>query len=123
LLESLPDGIRSALLVRSLENKEDFDLYDVLADLGYGLRPLTRIERAEAFNYKHASWLNGMPARSAAALRALAGQFARAGTEGLENQLVFETPEVKKSGGLDALRNLGRPADVLREAKERIFAA
>lgn len=123
LLDRLPDGARSALLVRSLENKDDYDLYDVLADLGYGLRPLTRRERAEAFNYKHAAWLGGMPARSAEALRALAGQFARAGTEGLENQLVFETPEVKKSGGLDALRSLGRPADVLRETKVRIFAA
>jgi type I restriction enzyme R subunit len=123
LLDRLPDGARSALLVRSLENRDDYDLYDVLAEMGYGLRPLTRRERAEAFNYKHAAWLGGMPSRSADALRALAGQFARAGTEGLENQLVFETPEVKKSGGLDALRSLGRPAEVLRETKVRIFAA
>jgi type I restriction enzyme R subunit len=122
LLEQLPDGARSALLVRSMENKDAYDLYDILGDLGYGLRPLTRKERVEAFSYKHATWLSGMPTRSADALRALAGQFARAGTEGLENQLVFETPEVKKCGGLDALRNLGRPADVLRETKVRIFA-
>jgi type I restriction enzyme R subunit len=123
LLDRLPDGARSALLVRSLEKRDAYDLYDVLADLGYGLRPLTRRQRADAFNYKHAAWLGGMPSRSADALRALAGQFARAGTEGLENQLVFETPEVKKSGGLEALRSLGRPADVLRETKARIFAA
>jgi type I restriction enzyme R subunit len=123
LLEQLPDGVRSALLVRSMEHKDAYDLYDVLGDLGYGLRPLTRKERADAFNYKHATWLGEMPIRSADALRALAGQFARAGTEGLENQLVFETPEVKKYGGLDALRYLGRPADVLRETKVRIFAA
>ncbi len=122
LLDGLPDGERSALLVRSIEKKDSYDLYDILADLGYGLRPLTRQERADAFKYKHAAWLSGMPASSAKALWALAGQFARAGTEGLENQLVFETPEVKKSGGLDALRRLGRPADVLRETKVRIFA-
>jgi type I restriction enzyme R subunit len=122
LLEQLPDGARSALLVRSMEHKDAYDLYDILGDLGYGLRPLTRKERADAFSYKHAIWLGGMPTRSADALRALAGQFVRAGTEGLENQLVFETPEVKKCGGLDALRSLGRPADVLRETKVRIFA-
>jgi type I restriction enzyme R subunit len=123
LLERLPDGVRSVLIVRSMESKDDYDLYDILGDLGYGLKPLTRKERAEAFTYKHATWLGGMPTRSADALRALAGQFERAGTEGLENQLVFETPEVKKSGGLDALRILGRPAEVLRETKVRIFAA
>jgi type I restriction enzyme R subunit len=122
LLDKLPDGARSVLLVRSMENKDAYDLYDVLGDLGYGLRPLTRKERADAFGYKHAAWLGRMPARSADALRALAGQFARAGTEGLENQLVFETPEVKRCGGLAALRNLGRPADVLRETKVRLFA-
>lgn len=122
LLDRLPDGERSVLLVRSLEKRETYDLYDILADLGYGMRPLTRQERTEAFNYKNATWLKGMPSRSAATIRAIAGQFALAGTEGLENQLVFETPEVKKSGGLDALRSLGLPAELLRETKARIFA-
>jgi len=30
---------------------------------------------------------------------------------------------VKKAGGLDALRVMGRPADILRETKVRLFAA
>jgi type I restriction enzyme R subunit len=123
LLEVLPDGMRSALLVRSLENMDAFDLYDVLAELGYGLAPRTRLERAGAFTYKHAQWLGGMPVKSAETLRALAMQFGRAGTDGLENPHIFETPDVKNAGGLVALRTLGRPADILREAKTRIFAA
>jgi type I restriction enzyme R subunit len=45
----LPDAGRSPLLVRALEQMEDYDLYDVLADLGYGLDPKTRIDRADAF--------------------------------------------------------------------------
>jgi type I restriction enzyme R subunit len=40
--------------------------------LGYGLAPRTRAERAEAFTYKHAAWLAGLPTKTAATLRALA---------------------------------------------------
>lgn len=123
LLQALPDGVRSALLVRSLGEMGEYDLYDVLAELGYGLAPRRRTERVEAFAYKHTDWLNGLPKAASIALQALASQFARAGTDGLENPHIFETPEVKKAGGLDSLRAMGRPADILRETKVRLFAA
>lgn len=123
LLASLPDGVRSALLVRSLAQMDSYDLYDLLAEMGYGLAPRTRLERAAAFTYKHAAWLKDMPVKSAETLRALALQFGRAGTEVLENLHIFETPEVQKAGGLDSLRMMGRPADILRETKVRLFAA
>jgi type I restriction enzyme, R subunit len=123
LLGRLPDAGRSALLVRALEDMAAYDLYDVLAELGYGLAPRTREHRAEAFGYKHAGWLAGLPAPGAATLSALARQFARAGTDGLESPEVFQTPEVARAGGVGALRALGRPADILRETKERLFAA
>ncbi len=122
MLGRLPDAGRSATLVRALANMSEYDLYDVLADLGYGLAPRTRTQRADAFIYKHQSWLSGLPAGAAATLKALTAQFARAGTEGLENPQVFQTPEVARAGGLTALRALGRPVDVLHETKERIFA-
>src|SRR5262249_41118005 len=102
---------------------QDFDLYDVLADLGYGLSPLTRHQRADAFTYKHAEWLSGLPKTTAATLQALAAQFARAGTDGLENPQVFQTPEVTQPCGRNALKALGSPADVLHATKERMFAA
>jgi type I restriction enzyme R subunit len=123
LLGSLPDGGRSAHLVRALEEMEEYDLYDVLAELGYGLAPRTRAERAEAFSYKHREWLEALPAKAAATLRALAAQFVRGGTDELESPQVFETPEVMKAGGLPALRRLGRPAEAIRETKQRLFAA
>lgn len=46
LLGRLPDAGRSAILIQQLENMTDYDLYDVLAELGYGLNPRTRPERA-----------------------------------------------------------------------------
>lgn len=123
LLAQLPDAGRSAMLVRALEDMGAYDLYDVLGELGYGLAPRTRVGRAEAFTYKHQDWLQRLPPAAAATLRALASQFARGGTKGLESPQVFETPEVTKAGGLPALKPLGRPAEVIRETKERLFAA
>lgn len=123
LLAMLPDAGRSAQLVRALDAMDDYDLYDVLADLGYGLAPRTRVHRAEAFEYKHAGWLGGLPGATAATLRALTGQFARAGTDGLESPEVFRMAEVVRAGGLPALKALGEPAEVLTETKVRLFAA
>jgi len=123
MLGHLPDAGRSPLLVQELEEMKDYDLYDVLAELGYGLAPRTRIERAGAFTYKHKGWLDSMQPQAAGALKALAAQFARAGTDGLENREVFQTPEVVQAGGLAALKALGKPRVVLMETKQRMFAA
>jgi type I restriction enzyme R subunit len=123
LLGRLPDAGRSPILIQSLEEMTDFDLYDVLAELGYGLAPKRRTERADAFTYKHTAWLRSLPVPTSETLRALAAQFARTGTDGLENPQVFRTPEVVRAGGLDALKALGKPADILHQTKERLFAA
>lgn len=123
MLSRLPDGGRSPHLVQSLEDMEEFDLYDVLAELGYGSSPRRRPDRADAFTYKHAGWLSSLPAETAATLRAVAAQFARSGTEGLENPEIFKTPDVVQAGGLKALKALGKPAKVLLDTKERLFAA
>jgi type I restriction enzyme R subunit len=85
LLSRLPDAGRSVALVWALEHMEAYDLYDVLAELGYGQNPHTRAERVAAFTYKHADWLATLPPPAAGTLQALAAQFARGGTEGLEN--------------------------------------
>ncbi|HLC30627.1 MAG TPA: DEAD/DEAH box helicase family protein [Dehalococcoidia bacterium] len=125
LLDSLPGGERSAQLLQQLDSLADCDLYDVLAQEGYGVAPKTRRERAEALLYKHADWLNKrLPSKAAALIKALAGQFARGGIAELENILVFQTPEVRAAGGVEALRELGTDAAaVLRVTKERLLAA
>lgn len=127
LFGRLPDAGRAPLLVRALEQMDEYDLYDVLADLGYGLDPKTRLERADAFFYKHTAWLAGLPTPAAQTLEAIVAQFRRSGTDGLESPDIFNTPEVRKAGGkegpIKALRELGKPAAVLLDTKKRLFAA
>lgn len=123
LLAALPDAGRSAPVVRAVQDMADFDLYDVLGELGYGLEPKTRTARADAFDYKAADWLAELPEATAATLRALTRQFARAGTDELENPGVLKTPDVVAAGGLDALKRLGSAAQILAATKERLFAA
>ncbi|HMQ17479.1 MAG TPA: type I restriction-modification enzyme R subunit C-terminal domain-containing protein, partial [Phycisphaerae bacterium] len=113
----------SPSVLRLLEDMNDYDLYDVLADLAFGLLPRTREERALAFRYKHAAWLGGLPAPAKATIEAIADQFAVGGTEGLENPHIWQTPEVIAAGGLNALRAAGEPRVLLLETKQRMFAA
>ncbi len=110
LLDVLVSAGYSPNLVRLVDEKEDYDLYDVLAELGWGMRPRTRHDRTLAFTYKHEEWLDTLPPNTAATIKALAGQFERGGTESLENPQVFQTPEVRAVGGLAALQAAGKPA-------------
>jgi len=123
LMQRLPDAGRSASVIRAVEEMADYDLYDVLAQLGYGAAPRTRAARAAALTYKHAAWFARMPTQASAAVKALAAQFAHSGTEGLENPRIFHTPELAQAGGLASLNALGSPSDVLRETKQRMFSA
>ena len=63
------------------------------------------------------------PEPAAATLYAIASQFSLGGTEALENPHVFEAQNVRRAGGLAALKALGKPATVLRKTKQRLFAA
>jgi type I restriction enzyme R subunit len=121
LLEHLPDGERGAKMLRQVLGLTEYDLYDVLADISFGIDPKTRSERVSALEYKQAAWLSAMPHDAAQTLRALAKQFADGGIEALENRRVFLAPDVAQAGGLDALLRIGA-ADVLRETKERLLA-
>lgn len=123
LIDALVTGGYSPNVVRMVDGKGEYDLYDVLAELGWGMNPRTRRDRTMAFTYKHEDWINALPAQAAATIRAIASQFDRGGTEGLENPQIFQTPEVQAAGGLAALKIAGKPSDLLRETKTRMFAA
>lgn len=123
LIDILPEDGKGLRLLRELLNQQDYDLYDVLAEIGYGMAPKNRKERVLALSYKHRDWFNNLPEKTRSTLLALAKQFEKGGTEELENPHVFSAPEVKKAGGLAALKVLGEPKDIIIETKRRLFAA
>jgi type I restriction enzyme R subunit len=123
LLDTLVTSGYSPSVVRMVDDKQDYDLYDILAELGWGMSPRTRRDRTLAFTYKHEDWLNGLPVPAGKTIRAIANQFERGGTDSLENLHIFQTPDVNTAGGLEALRAAGTPADLLHETKARMFAA
>ena len=99
---------------------EEYDLYDVIANITYKISPKTMSQRAESFNDKNEEWLNSMDSKSAGVIKALASQFSRGGTENLENPQIFKTPEVANAGGVSALSSMDNP---LIETKQRLFKA
>jgi type I restriction enzyme R subunit len=123
LIDALVTSGYSPTVVRMVDGRLDYDLYDVLAELGWGMNPRTRPDRALAFTYKHEDWIDALPGKAPGAVRAIAKQFERGGTEGLENPQIFQTPEVRSAGGLAALQMAGNPRDLLIETKTRMFVA
>ncbi|MDO9585483.1 MAG: helicase-related protein, partial [Syntrophales bacterium] len=123
LLVSLPGGEGAVRLIRELEDEGECDLFDVLAELGYGLPPKSRLERAAAFSYKNNVWLRGFPERTSKVLTYIARQFEKGGIEELETTHLFDEDEVVQSGGFDALIGLSLPPQVLvQETKARLLA-
>jgi type I restriction enzyme R subunit len=115
LLAELPGGEGALRLVRELEDEQECDLYDVLAELAFGHDPKTRTERAAAFGFKNKMWLNQYPERTRNVVTAIAMQFAKGGIEELETENLFDTPEVTKAGGFDTLLKLPEPPDYFVE--------
>jgi len=123
LIDKLPDDGQGVRLLREIMQWKEYDLYDVLSQIAYGMAPKTRQERVEALQYKHADWFQSLPPQTGDTLMTLAQQFAKGGTEELENPYILSAPEVRKAGGLEALKVLGEPKDIITETKRRLFAA
>lgn len=114
----------SPVQVQTIGDMIDFDLYDVLAEIAYGLNPRRKQERVHAFTYKHEDWLLSFPLDTRETIKAIIEPFVVEGTEALENDKILEMPNVQKAGGLRALVATGkRPKEILQEAKEKLFAA
>jgi type I restriction enzyme R subunit len=113
----LPEKLREGA------NMDAYDIFDVLAALAYGITPRTRAERAAQFSDTGPDWLLHLPPLSVKVLRAIVRQFERAGTDGLETNELWQTPDIRRLNGLKALREGGDPAELLRKLKETLFAA
>jgi type I restriction enzyme R subunit len=123
LLEKLLGDGAAVRLIRFLREQEECDLYDVLAELGYGVAARSRAERAAAFSYKQRHWLKELPGRAASVLTAMARQFERGGIEELETPHLFDAEEVVKAGGFNALLGLLLPPEkLIQETKARLLA-
>lgn len=123
LIDHLLGDNFSPEVVREIDQMTDFDLYDFFGYHGYRARALKRPERGELFVSKNSDWFKAMDSQAATVLKGLGHQFARGGTEALETPALWEVPEIRLSGGLDALRVLGNPANIIHEAKQKLFSA
>ena len=108
-------------VIRDVDQMGDFDLYDFFGQHGYHARALKRPERGGLFIESNRPWFDGMDPKAAIVLKGLGHQFGTGGTDALETPALWEVPEIKLAGGLDALRVLGKPTEVIRQAKGRLF--
>jgi type I restriction enzyme R subunit len=123
LLAALPYGLGAPRVVQRLDELDACDLYDVLARLGYGAKTRTRYERENLFQLTQSPWLDTMPAPAAHVVVQLAHLFGLEGIDSLESSNLWQVPNVAKAGGLNALKLVGRPSDILTETKNRLLAA
>ena len=107
--------------IRIADGMDTYDMYDVLAETAFGIAPRSRRERMNAFSYKNEGWLGNLKESAAGVIRAIAVQFGSGGIEELENPSIFKLDEVRKAGGIEALRKQGDPSELLKETKERMF--
>ena len=107
--------------IRDVDRMSDFDLYDFFGHHGYHARALRRPERGAHYLTANAAWFAGMDGKSAVVLKGLGAQFALGGTDALETPALWDVPEIRQAGGLDALQVLGQPAQIMHEAKARLF--
>ena len=121
LIEHLLGDNFSPEAIREIDQMTDFDLYDFFGHHGYQARALKRPERGALFIAGNQPWFDGMDTKAAIVLKGLGSQFAQGGTDALETPALWEVPDIKLAGGLDALRRLGKPTQVMHEAKGRLF--
>ncbi|VVB55664.1 Type III restriction enzyme, res subunit [uncultured archaeon] len=115
-------GDGAVRLIRELEDERECDLFDVLAKLGYGIPPKSRIERTTAFKYKNKQWLRQFPEITGNVLVSIARQFEKGGIEELETTEIFNEAEVVASGGFQALVGLKiAPEMLIQETKTRLL--
>ena len=121
LIDHLLGDNFSPEVIREIDKMADFDLYDFFGHHGYHAHALKRAERGSRYIDLNKDWFDGMEPKAATVLKGFGHQFAEGGTDALETPALWDVPEIRMVGGLAALRGLGKPADMVREAKGRLF--
>ena len=108
LIDHLLGDNFSPELIREIDQMIDYDIYDLFAHHGYHARALKRPERKIVYLERNQPWFDAMDAEAPPPCCAgLGHQFELGGTEALETPALWDVPEIKIAGGLDALRELG----------------
>lgn len=124
LINHLVSAGVSPVQVQKIGGMIDYDLYDVLAEIAYGINPRKRQDRVYAFTYKHEDWLLSLPKDAQETIKEIIAPFAIEGTEALENPNALQQTKAGRAGAMRALAATGKtPFEVFQEAKERLFAA
>jgi len=124
LVDALPGGENGALMLREVLNLKDCDLFDVFAEVGFGVAAKTRSERVSSFGYKNKGWLMTLPSDTSSVITLLAKQFKENGIEELESPTIFDVSEIRKAGGIKAIARIGTDiAQAVLEVKKRLLAA
>ncbi len=121
LIDHLLGENYSPEVLRELEDMQDFDYYDMFAHHGYRAQALKRQQRGQAYLNQNQTWFDAMSADTAIVLKGFGHQFGLGGTEALETSALWDVPEISQVGGLAALKKLGQPAEVILQAKGRLF--
>ncbi len=123
LIDHLLGDNLSPELIREIDQMTDYDTYDLFAHHGYHARALKRPERKSIYLSGNQAWFDSIDPNAAIVLKYLGNQFELGGTEALETTALWDVPEIKDAGGFDALRKIGAPVEVMKDAKTRLFAA
>ena len=121
LIDHLLGAHYSPDTVRELMNMGECDHFDLFAHLGYREKALKRHEREGAYLEQQAPWFASVDDKAAIVLKGIGRQFGAGGTDALESAELWNVPEIRKAGGFTALKTMGKPAEVMREAKVRLF--
>lgn len=110
--------------LREIRAMDEYDLFDVLAAVTYGITPRSRAERAAALAADGApEWLVRLPPPAAKVIRAIARQFERGGTSALETTELWHADDPDLKNGIRVLKQAGDPAELVFKTKEALFVA
>lgn len=107
--------------LREHDHMEEFDLFDFFGHHGYKAQAWRRQERGGLYLSNNERWFAGMTPNAATVLRCFGNQFAVGGTEALETTALWDVPEIRSAGGMNALRSIGAPTQIMLDAKGRLF--
>lgn len=122
LINHILEANFSPEVIQEIDKMNDYDLFDFFGHLGYKARALKRTERGLLYIAENKTWFDGIDQNAATVLKAMGHQFSLGGTDALETQSFWDVPEIRQANGLAALRKLGNPIDVMKDAKGRLFS-